>query len=324
MNLETKILELYKKEYSSVKTNKIINLLKVVLVDKEVDINKIEKKVPIVRNTIMKYLSEKTPFLQFLTEEEFKDFERKMNAILAEEKEKLRKEEFTLIAKIIDDIFNTRYKVETICANNFFAHNKFKKILDETNYIDENFGIGVRDKVKAQIQKNGNDRMHVPRNMYLVEDRYNIFIAKKDIISLDEFDFRRLSYASDYLCSGANLEYVAAKRETTISAVIRVLSEEKLKEIIKEEHFNNLKRYLEIETLVLRGDLNKKKEVLFDFVETLYEKDLNKQEVMDKYKLPETLFNKYLLELIKLPYFNTEIKNDAKSLLNINEEKKVK
>ena len=204
------------------------------------------------------------------------------------------------------------------------TNNKFKKILDETNYIDENFGIGVKDKVKTQIQKNGNDRMRVPRNMYLVEDRYNIFIAKKDVIHLDEFDFRRLSYASDYLCSGANLEYVATKRETTISAVLRVLADEKLKEIIKEEHFVNLKRYIEIENLILSNDLNKKKEVLYEFVDLLYEFDLNKNEVMNKLNLPECLFNKYLTELIKLPYFNAAIKKDAKVLLNVEEEKKVK
>lgn len=247
-----------------------------------------------------------------------------MNIILKNKNEKASKEEFILIAKIIDEILNTRHKLEDICSNNFFSVNKMKKILSETSYIEDNFGKKVKEKVKEKILKNSRERIKVPRDMILVQDRYHIFIAKKDITYLDQFDFRRLCYASDYLCSGSDLNYVVNKRKISPLSVIRILSDNRLDNILKEEHLENLKRYIEIENLILSNDLNKKKEILFDFVECLYETNLNKQEVMQRFKLTENLFNKYLNELIKLPYFNNEIKEDAKFLLTIKKEKKIK
>ena len=91
MGLEEKILELYNKEYKSIKTKKIINLLKVVLVDGENNLYSIEKKVPITVATIKKYIKEKESFTKFISEEEYNLLYKKIENILELEKTKYQR-----------------------------------------------------------------------------------------------------------------------------------------------------------------------------------------------------------------------------------------
>ncbi len=324
MNLENKIMDLYNSKIQKVKAKKVINLLKFVLVDNKTNLYEIQSLVPIGINTIKKYISEKDYMLEFLTEEEYELLKSKIDYIFELDKKREEKEDLALVTKIIDDILNTRYRIQDICSNNLCQLNKFKRLFDETNYIEENFGIGVKRKIEEKIAKNTRERLNVPRNMFIIEDRYQIKVAEKNLTCLEQSDYKKLCYASDYLCSGANLEFTSQKNEVSTIAAFTLLSDKKIEQLLKKEHYDNLKRYLQIEMLLLSNDLTNKKIMLNDIVSKLYQFGIEKSQILSFYKLPEYLFDKLLLEIIKLPQFSNEIKEFVNILLHNDEEKKIK
>ena len=57
-------------------------------------------------------------------------------------KQQREQEDFVIIKNIIDDIFNTRYRIDDIYKKNFSAREPIEKIIYNTSFLDDNFGIG--------------------------------------------------------------------------------------------------------------------------------------------------------------------------------------
>ena len=235
MDTKQKILNLYNNKYDHKKDRKIVNLLKFVLVDNEEDLFKLERLTPITQKTMMNYSYDEEYMLKFLTKEEYKIFIKKIEFILelAEKKEDIK--DLYLIGQIIDELFNTRHKIEEVCSNNFFPILKFRKILADENFIDNNFGAGLKSKIKNRIAETTLIRTSVPKNQILIQDRFHLFVVKENIHYLNPVDYKKLKLASDYLCSGADLDFVVKKYNVYATSVIPILSDSKLKEILKEK-----------------------------------------------------------------------------------------
>lgn len=325
MDTKQKILNLYNNEYSNKKDRKIINLLKLVLVDDVEDISILEKLTPITKNTIKKYIQDENYILNFLTKEEYQLLIKKIEYSFKLEKQKEEIKELYLIGKIIDDVFNTRHKIEDICLNNFFTISKFRKIIDDENFIDNNFGVGMMSKLKTQIEQTALIRRSIPKNEVLIEDRFHLFVAKENIYCLNQIDYKKLKIASDYLCSGADLDFVQKKHEISDAAVLSILSDLKLKEILKESAYKNLVRYIEIDKCLLNNEIAKKQHILKSIVESLYENNFSFEKTMNYFDLPKPLFNKLLRAILKISIFDVDIKESIKqNISEENEEKKVK
>ena len=323
MSLEEKILNLYKNENNTAKQQRIIDILKVILVDKETNPDKIVDLTSTTIKTIQKYISEKELIIQFLTEEEYNIFKDTFENII-NQKVIIEVEEETLIKNLIDDIFNTRHKYEEICRKNFMNPNKIKEILYKTNYLDDNFGIGTKERVRIKLAETGLIREKKPRNSILIEDRWDIFVTNPDIHYLNELDFKKMKLASSYLCSGADIAYVVKKYEIGVSSVLTFLSDLKLQTILKPTCYENLKRYISIENVLINNELSSKKTLLFNIIHVLSESNYDKQLTQTYFNLPVCLFDRLLKEIIELPYFDEDIKKNVKMLLNMEEDKKVK
>lgn len=324
MNLENRIIELHNTEQKYVKDEKIVKLLKAVLVDNITDVYDIMKYANMTLKTIIKYSDDKELMARFLNESEYEMFKNKIDIILEKKDLDKKNEDLKLLGRIIDDIFNTRYRLEQICSNNYFPRNKFKDMLMDEDYISKNFGEGILAKIKDKISENSMIREKTPRNMILLESRWDIFVANPNIHYLNELDYRKLSFASDYLCSGANIDYVVSEHNTEVGSVLAILSDLKLGEILKPEHYKNLKRYVEIEKNLLNSNLLEKKYLLISVVEVLYKNNFDLEVALAYFNLPKYLFEKLLKEILVLPYFEDSIKQNINQLIDKKEEKKVK
>ena len=119
-------------------------------------------------------------------------------------KQQREQEDFVIIKNIIDDIFNTRYRIDDIYKKNFSARESIEKIIYNTSFLDDNFGIGTKEKVKNKIAENALIREKKPRNSILIEDRWDIFVAAKDLYYLNESNYN-LDYALNYFNLPLNL-----------------------------------------------------------------------------------------------------------------------
>jgi len=331
MSLEEKILNLYKKEYQTVKQQRIVDILKVVLVDKETNINKIVELTSTTAITIEKYAYDKNLITQFITEEEYEIFKQHVDNIL-NLKSKIKnindpeneKKELTILKNVVDDILHTRYKLEEICRKNYINKVRVENIFYRTDYLNITFGLGMKEKIKNKIAENGLIRSKKPRNSILIEDRWDIFVANSEIYYLNELDYRKLKFAGSYLCSGADMEYVIKKHETDFASVIALLSDLKLKSILKPEYYENLKRYINIEKVLANSELSAKKTLLFNIVHVLNECNYDKQLTLNYFNLPVCLFNKLLKEITIFTFFDENIRSNVRLLLDEEITKKVK
>lgn len=323
MELENKIMKLYNQKFERVKQRKIVKLLKLVLVDKETDLDKILIQIPLTYESVKKYSKEKENLLCYLTEQEYNVFNQKMVEIYEKYENRVMNEHLSDYRRIIDDIYNTRHKLEEIYSKNFVPRAKFDEILRDKE-LDNYFGEGITEKLKIQIQKNRLIREKKPRDMFLIEHREDIYFAKEDLFFLNQFDYKRLKFASSYLASGANLDYLIKKYDTSILNIITVLSDLKLEKVLKKEHYENLKHYLNIEKLLVDNRVNEKKEFLFNVVQFLQQNNFDKEMAEVYFKFPTYLFERILKEILIRPYFNEEIKKDIQGILLQKEEIKVK
>lgn len=338
MTLEEKIIELNKKEYSLIKDQRIMDLLMTVIVDKETSLNKIIEKTATTLKTIRKYLEEETAIRKYLTDEEFKVFKTTLEGIINDATEKRMNgrvghienskqvtaaEELKIVRNIIDEILNTRHKIEDIFANNYYSREKFKALLS-SNYIDDNFGKGMQYIIKSKIEENGLLRERVPRDKKLIEDRLHVYVANPNIHCLEMNDFKKLSLASDYLCSGADVDTIRKKRETNLSSIITILSSDRLEELLEKKHYENLYYCICIEKVLMGNDLIAKENILKDIEYCLIENNYDLELVCATFNLPYYLLQRLLLEIIKLPQFGDELKANINYVLNMKNEEKVK
>lgn len=338
MTLEEKIIELNKRDYPLVKDQRIMDLLMVVLVEKETSLNKIIGRTSTTLKTIQKYLDEEVAIRKYLTDSEFKIFkttlegiilgatEKRMNGKvthLEPLKEQRKAEELKIVRNIIDEILHTRHRIDDICTNNFYRKENFNALF-VSNYIDENFGKGMQYIIKSKIEENGLIRERVPRDKKLIEDRLHIYVANPAIHCLDHNDFKKLSLASDYLCSGADVESIIKNRETNLPSIIANLSNDRLKEILEQKHYENLYYCICIEKILVGNDFAAKDNILKDIENSLLKNNFDLEMVSAEFNLPYYLLQRLLLEMIKSPKFDDELRKNIKTVLNIEKEEKVK
>lgn len=307
------------------KTNKKLQrLIKVVLVDGETDLEEIEKKGYIKIDTIRKHLDDPKELKKYLTETEFNILENKLRKLIENWDNRKYLSDVKLMKQIIDDIFHTRYIYREICQRNFTTWKKFETLLHNEEFMNKEFPVGTVEKVKEKIRENDSLRRKVPRDCFVIEDRFCIIIANKNIHYLNQFDTKKLNFVSYYLGTGANLDLVIKKFGTSLPETLAILSDAKLEHILDEKYYNVLKQCLNIEKLLLGNDLNLKREFTLEVTNFLHENEFDTKLAMVYFRIPEPLFNKVLYEIIKLPYASIETKDTIKSILNINKEEKTK
>lgn len=303
---------------------KLQRLIKCVLVDGETDLDVIEKKAYIKINTIKKHLENPKELERYLTEEELELFVNKVNQMFEKRESKIAEEELQTVKKIVDEIFNTRYRYIDICSRNFTSMERFETYLNNKEYMNRNFPDGTVERVKSRIEETGLIREKKPRDHFIIEDRVNIYYAKEGIFFLTQFDNKRLNFASYYLASGGNLELVMKKFESSMPVTLGVLSDPKIEQILKPEYYAILEKYIKIEKILVENNLLAKKELVIQITKFLEENNFDNELAMAYFKMPECLFNKLLVEIVKLPNANNETKLEIKKLLNDKEEKIVK
>lgn len=303
---------------------KLQKLIRLVMIDGETNLDKIQKTIFITVPTMKKYANNKNELLNYLTDNEIIIFSKKVNDMVELSEKSVEIENLKLVRNIIDDIFHTRYKLTDICSKNFMQRKTFEEYLNRENYIDSNFGEGTLEMVKAKISENGFARTKVPRDCFIIEDRISIYIARDELLYLNQYDNKKLNFAATYLGSGANLEFVCKKYETNDVVALSILFDKKLKQILKPEHYETLQRYIKIERFLIENNLEEKKNIVFGIINFLELNSFDKELALLYFNLPECLFNKILNEAIKMPYFNDEIKAELINMLNSEESKKVK
>lgn len=307
------------------KTNtKLQRLIKCVLVDGETNLDVIEKNAYIKIDTIKKHAADPSELEKYITGDKLELFLSKVRKMLEEREKAAEKQELDLVTRIIDDIFHTRYSFNEVCSRNFMCRKRFETFLDNEEYMNKNFPSGIVKAVRAKITENGMIRERITKDAFIIEDRINIYYAKDDLFFLNQFDNKRLNFAAYYLATGANLESVMKHFESNIHVTLGILSDSKLEQILKPQHYETLERCINIEKMLIENNLIAKKELVIQINEFLNQNNFDKDLAIAYFKIPECIFNKILVEIIKLPYASNESKLEIQNLLNINEEKKVK
>jgi hypothetical protein len=305
-------------------TPKLQRLIKVVLKDKETSLDVIEKKADIKIKTIKKHVDDPTELKNYLNEQELNIFLEKLNRMFDQRKNELYNEELKLVTKIIHDIFNTRYTIRTICSMNFLSYAKYEEYYNVKEYMDKHFKEGTFEKVKLKVEENKIIREKKPRDYFIIEDEVCVKIAKDDIYYLNQFDNRKLNFAAYYLGTGANLELLLKHFETNSQEALSTLANHKLESILKPQYYTTLQECLLIENLLIGNNLIQKKQMVLEVVDFLQKNNFDTMLARAYFRIPEYLFNKILMEIIKLPYVDMQTKDIIKNILNNQPEKKMK
>ena len=248
MELKNKIMQIYREhdnKYAKPLTRKKVRLLKFVLVDEEKDLNKISKMVPIGLETIERYIEEESLLEPFLTHEEFLEFKQKIEILTStkndkslkyfsfNKREKKAEDDVKFLGYLIDDILNTRHTLDTLFIKNYVPNNFFSEVLKDDNYLDDIFGKGTKEKIQKKLQENKKIRLSCPKDEFVIEDRNQITVAKDEILYLNQANLKKLSLATSYLCCNADLEYISKLHEISIPTALTMLSDSRIKEIVK-------------------------------------------------------------------------------------------
>lgn len=322
MDFERKIIQLYLSKDKFQQDKKLITLLKLMFIDKINDLEVILKIIPANIATLNRYIKEPEYVLKYLTQEEFILFESRINKIkeiYEYKKEQNRNiQEKENFKNTVFDILNTRYKLEDICKKNGITRIKFNEMLNDKKFVESVFGEGYQEKTKEKIRQNSLIRR--TQNMYVVEDKFSISVAKEDIIYLNKEEYRMLIYASHYLFSGADIDFVKKTFGVDFSAVMPFISSSKLELLMKPNYYKILRSYIDVEKILLGNDLKRKKELMNEIVSFLFQNNFNKEIALLYYNLPEKLFDRLLEEILKHPSFNQISKSEIQKLVQKKDE----
>lgn len=314
-------MNLTNKQNKSVKERKIINLLKLILVDNEINIDKILQLTPITISTLKKYLEEKEELLKYITEEQIELLNKRFNYILYLKERKDEMQEFITTSKIIDDILNTRHTLEYICEKNLMGKDRFQNLFNKTNYLKERFEEATVERVINKMKENSLIRKTAPKDKIIVEEKRDIYYIKEGIYYLSSSDLKKLKYATAYLDSGFNLDYVLKSFDVHVQSALIYLSDPKLEELLKPKYFTILKRSIELEKLLVENNLRQKKLFFNQIAAFLIENDYDKYLTSLEFQIPVQLLNKILNQIIYFSILDEDIKNKFKKLLDVEKEK---
>lgn len=339
MELKNKIMQIYREhdnKYAKPLTRKKVRLLKFVLVDEEKDLNKISKMVPIGLETIERYIEEESLLEPFLTHEEFLEFKQKIEILTStkndkslkyfsfNKREKKAEDDVKFLGYLIDDILNTRHTLDTLFIKNYVPNNFFSEVLKDDNYLDDIFGKGTKEKIQKKLQENKKIRLSCPKDEFVIEDRNQITVAKDEILYLNQANLKKLSLATSYLCCNADLEYISKLHEISIPTALTMLSDSRIKEIVKPVYYLKLKKWIDIENIFYGANILAKKKIIVEIVKFLENVDYNREFAMYYFDMPDSLFNKFLNEIVSVTYINDEIKKHIKDMMDLEKSGKTK
>lgn len=135
MDLQNKIMRLYESEKRSVKEDRIIDILKLVLVDGLTDLEEIIKQAQTTKNTLEKYVTNETDLIKELIPEEYNVFFDKINEIIKEGKKqdsKDKKNKILTILKLV--LVDNVMDLDIILEKTPITKNTLKKYLDENEF----------------------------------------------------------------------------------------------------------------------------------------------------------------------------------------------
>lgn len=299
-------------------------LIEAVMVDGKTNLETIEKEYYIKRDLAKKYVRNPNELEKSMSKDDIVIFVNRLKKMLEEIELKEYEKDKKYVGQIINDIFDTRHLYEDICAKHLFSVEKFEKYLYNEEYMKKEFPKITAEIVKAKIKENEKIRIRKPYNMCLIEDKFCVMIAKKDVYYLNQFDMKKLNVVSYYLGTGANLVATCEYFKMQPLEVFTNLSSPKLAQILNEQYYIILKHCLNIENILNKNDLNAKKTFTIELTKFLEENNFDMRLAMEYYKIPEPLFNRILEEIKKLPYASDSTKQSIGAILNIETQKKSK
>lgn len=299
-------------------------LIEAVMVNKETDLEEIETKHCIKRDLVRKYVKYPNELKQALSQTDIEIFVSRLKKMLEEIEFKEYQKDKKYVGQIIKDILDTRHLYADICAKHLFTVIKFEKYLYDTEYMKKEFPKITAEMIKGKVKENEAIRMRKPYNMFLIEDKFCIMIAKKDVYYLNQFDMKKLNVVSYYLGTGANLEATREYFKIEIPEILAILSAPKLDEILNEPYYIILKHCLNIENILNKNDLNAKKRFTMEITKFLEINNFDIQLTMEYYNIPEPLFNRIIEEIKKLPYASDSTKQTLENILRVESPSKAK
>ena len=294
MELEKKVRLLCKDKYLKTSTEqRVIDILKAIVIDKQISLKNIEISTNIFRLSIKKYLNNKEIFLKVLTPEEYDQFVSYFETLKIEEAKKEENDKYSLCQNIILDILESRFNLLDISTKNYADVKVIHKLLSDNSYLEENFGKDTIDKVKFRIEETASIRSHVPKNKIVIEEPWDLKVVKDKIYYLDRYEYKVLRVMSNYLMSSANIDFVSQQLGIPVRMVYNYINDSKVIDLLKEEYCVKLKKYIKIEEILRTGSMLLKKELIINIVSILREYNYLIDEVIEKIDIPY-----YLLERI--------------------------
>ena len=199
-------------------------------------------------------------------------------------------------SEILKDILETRFAFDEICRRNYMTDSTFKKILKEEKFLVEHFGEDIINKIKFRISETSIIRMSTPRDKKVIEEAWNLKIVKDKIHNLGTYEYRILNAVSNYLMSEANINFVSEKFNMPEQMVYNYLNDPKLKNLLKEEHYEKLQTCLKYETILRESDLNARRDLIKTCLLSLQQNDYEVSKACDELEIPQTLFETILTQ----------------------------
>lgn len=306
------------------KKTQIEKLIEAVMISGETDLEKIEKQACVKRELTRNCIRHPELLEKYLSQTDMERFVNKLKKMLEEIEIKEYEKDKIYVGRIISDIFDTRHLYADICAKNLFSIEKFEKYLYDEEYMKKEFPKITVEMIKGKIKENEKIRSKKPYDKFIIEDKFCVMIAKKDVYYLDQFDAKRLNVASYYLGTGANLDATREYFKMEIPEIFAMLFSPKLYKILNEPYHIVLKHCLNIEDILNKNDLNAKKTFTNEITNFLEANNYDMKLAMQYYNIPEPLFNRIIKEIKKLPYASDSTKQSLQDAFNIETQVKSK
>lgn len=310
--------------FQKIRAKKFITMLKLIVIDKEYDIDVVAHKSNLGIETAKKYINSKELILEFLTEDEYNQFLAYVNIVKNKAKLQEAVEKARLYEALIKDILETRFKIEEICIRNNITKSNFEKFMADEEYLKENFGEDIIPKIKFRIEETSIIRRSTPRDKNIIEEAWELNVVKDKTNYLDPYEFKVLKIVSNYLMSGADMKFVSQKFGMPYQMIYNYITDPKVKALIKENHYNDLQSCINIEDILRGQDLNQKRDLIQQAVFALKQADYNIKNASEEANIPLGLFERILKQdLLSIMYSRNELEM-IKGLFTKEESKKRK
>ena len=317
------------KDFKRYKDQDIIKLLKLIVLDGEIDLEKITNNMLISQREIEKYLGNENIMREYLTESEYKEFliyYNKLTNFLVKVKHQdvrnPKEDETEIVKKLVSDIMGTRLSKSEILTRNGIGKTLYDRIMNNEALFEKIYGPGFIQILKRRIKLRTIERESVPRNMYIVEEREDLSIVKDGIIYLNEFDFKRMKLASCYVNNDFDIGVVSNKKELSPIAIINSLLSEKNKEVLNFNIYTLIQEFVSLEKLLLTGSISERKKIVSFVIDCLSRNNYDINLVSQDLKLPISLIKNCLKQPFITIFYSKEQVQKINDILYSEESKK--